>query len=54
MPVPDGIIAQKERNQIGSITSGERSTMVTVCLSVSGTGRPFHQTLSFHGNIIFN
>jgi hypothetical protein len=36
--VPDGIIARKGRKQIGSITSGERGTLVTVCLAVSATG----------------
>ncbi|KZR98163.1 Uncharacterized protein APZ42_006546, partial [Daphnia magna] len=35
---PDGIIARKGRKQIGSITSGERGTLVTVCLAVSATG----------------
>jgi hypothetical protein len=36
--VPDGIILPKGRKQITSVTSGERDTLVTVCLAVCATG----------------
>lgn len=35
---PEEIIARKGRKQIGSITSGERGVLVTVCLAVGANG----------------
>jgi len=35
---PDGVLATRGKKQIGSITSAERGTLVTVCVAVSSCG----------------
>ena len=35
---PTKIIATKWKKQVGSITSAERGTLVTICVAVSATG----------------